>query len=425
MENIDRKYKLWRIKIFAVTWITYAGFYLCRKNFAVVKSPLKTEFGFDNLQLGLIDTAYLTTYAIGAFLNGVLGDRFGAKVTVGVGLVVVVITNYLFGYGSVLGFLMMLYGINGYAQATGWPGLVKTMANWFSVHERGIVMGWWGSCFEIGSAIATAVATWSLAHWGWRYSFFVPALLLTGITLLFFIFQKDHPEDVDLPDIETYRREDKNILEEKNGRLPFKTVLRDVLSSSTVWICGASYFCLKLVRYALMFWLPLYMVERLGYKPDQAGYHSIIVEVGGFLGGLVAGYVSDKLFDSRRGPIAALMLFGLGLSIYAHTYLTLMGPLMNAVGMALVGFMIYGPDSILTGAAAMDFGTKEGASTAAGFINGMGSTGAALQGLIVGYVSQKFGWNYLFYLFIGLSFIAGSLTSLLWNVEAPHKKVNP
>ncbi|MBI2980975.1 MAG: MFS transporter [Deltaproteobacteria bacterium] len=422
--QMNKKYSLWRIRTFAITWIAYAGFYLCRKNLAVVKVSLKEEFGFDNLHLGAIGTAYLTTYAIGQFLNGVLGDKVGARITVGLGLLIAAISSFLFPLGTTAGFMMVLYGINGYAQATGWPGLVKTMGNWFSIHERGIVMSWWGTCYQLGSALATAFAAYLLSVWGWRYAFFVPAVSLFGIAILFLTFLKETPEDVGLPDIETCREKEPK---EEAGETtvtqarPLSSTIRKVLENPTVWLLGLSYFCLKLIRYSLMFWLPLYMVEKLGYNASAAGYYSIAVEVAGFFGTLFAGYVSDKIFGSRRGPIACLMFLGLALSLYAHTHLVLMGNFWNVVGMALIGFMTYGPDSIMTGPAAMDFGTKEGAATAAGFINGMGSIGAALEGILVGYVSQSFGWDFLFHLFVGLALIGAALMATRWKTEAPHR----
>ncbi|MBI2980997.1 MAG: MFS transporter [Deltaproteobacteria bacterium] len=422
--QMNKKYTLWRMRAFAITWIAYAGFYLCRKNLAVAKVSLKEEFGFDNLQLGYIGTAYLATYAIGQFLNGVLGDKLGARITVGLGLLIAAISNFIFPLGTTAGFMMVLYGINGYAQATGWPGLVKTMGNWFSIRERGIVMAWWGTCYQLGSAIATAFAAYLLSVWGWRHAFFVPAISLFGIALLFLTFQREQPEDVGLPDIETWREKEPK---EEAGETtvtqarPLSSTIRKVLSNPTVWLLGWGYFCLKLIRYSLMFWLPLYMVEQLGYKPDHAGYYSVSMEIGGFLGTLFAGYASDRLFGSRRGPICALMFLGLALSLYAHTHFVLMGIFWNVASMALVGFMIYGPDSVMSGAAAMDFGTKEGSSTAAGFINGMGSVGAALEGILVGYVSLAFGWNFLFYILVGLALIGTGLMATRWKTEAPHR----
>ena len=38
--------KSWRIRIFTVTWLGYAGFYLCRKNFSVIMPILTDEYGY-------------------------------------------------------------------------------------------------------------------------------------------------------------------------------------------------------------------------------------------------------------------------------------------------------------------------------------------------------------------------------------------
>ena len=54
--------KTWRYRIFGVTWLSYAGFYLCRKNFSVVMPMLTDEFGFTKVDLALILTGYSLIY---------------------------------------------------------------------------------------------------------------------------------------------------------------------------------------------------------------------------------------------------------------------------------------------------------------------------------------------------------------------------
>src|SRR2546421_341261 len=53
--------------------------FLGRKGFPVVKSTLSERLGLSVGMLGAIDTAYLTAYAIGQFINGALGDRIGSR----------------------------------------------------------------------------------------------------------------------------------------------------------------------------------------------------------------------------------------------------------------------------------------------------------------------------------------------------------
>ena len=54
---------------------------------------------------------------------------------------------------------------------------------------------------------------------------------------------------------------------------------KEVLATREVWSIGVAYFCLNLTRYTLLFWLPLYLVERLNYTIAEAGYRSASYEI--------------------------------------------------------------------------------------------------------------------------------------------------
>ncbi len=85
------------------------------------------------------------------------------------------------------------------------------------------------------------------------------------------------------------------------------------------------YFLLKLARYSLLFWLPLYLSQKLHYSDERAGYTSSLFEMIGFLGPILAGYASDRLLRSRRFPVGATMLWVLG-------FMCLVQPLANLAG---------------------------------------------------------------------------------------------
>ena len=84
-------------KIFGVTWITYAGFYLCRKNLSIALPLLAGVAGLHSYQLANIVFGYSFLYAIGQFGFGFLSDRIGPKLVVGTGLLIVVGSNIMMG----------------------------------------------------------------------------------------------------------------------------------------------------------------------------------------------------------------------------------------------------------------------------------------------------------------------------------------
>jgi OPA family glycerol-3-phosphate transporter-like MFS transporter len=422
----SKEQRLWRYRIFAVTWVAYAGFYFCRKNFSVAMPLLDTHLGYSNKALADVIFLYSLFYALGQFYNGVLSDRFGARLVVGVGLLVSVFSNVAMGFGISLAMLGILACLNGTGQSTGWSGLVKNMTPWFRSRERGIVMAWWGTNYVLGGLIATVFATFAATNetiWqglGWRRVFWAPSVILLACSIIFILIARNKPSDVGIPPIQ----EDDN----EGGRDDSwsaagtmhppegsKAIFLDVISNPSVWLTAVFYFFLKMTRYSFIFWLPKYMTDRLGYGLEEAGYTSALYEFVGFSGALVAGYVSDRLMQSRRFPVGAMMMWGLAVVCLFHPMLAAWGRLGNAIGIALIGFMTFGPDTLMTGAAAQDMGGRHGAATAAGFINGVGSIGQMCSPLLVAYVADAYGWDYLFYLFVIFSLVGGSLLATKWN----------
>jgi sugar phosphate permease len=376
-----------RAAVFGLTWLAYATYYLGRKGFSVTKSRIAEEQGLSTLSLGNIDTGYLCAYALGQFLAGLTGDRLGARRLVAFGMLVSAAACLLFGASSGAWLLGAAFALNGLAQATGWPGTVKAMAQWFRPTERGAVMGLWTTNYQVGGLAATALATFLLAHWGWRTAFTIPAALLAAVGCVVLLML---PEREGAPAPAT-----------GESVAPLRS--RDILRLPAVWSIGLSYFGLKLIRYSILFWLPFYLRKELGYSESAAGYLSVSFEVGGIAGAIVVGLISDRYFADRRRVLASRMIALLAVALLLYTRVAALGPAANFAGMALVGFCLFGPDALISGAAAQDIGGAAAAATAAGVINGMGSIGAILQGWVTVGISQTLGWGALFYLFVALA----------------------
>src|SRR3954454_21726102 len=92
-----RHVRLWRWRVFAATWLCYAGFYFCRKPFSIVKSDLGNALGFDPQQLAYIYSAYLITYTIGQFGSSALGPVVGARAMLLAGMSISIVTAIVFG----------------------------------------------------------------------------------------------------------------------------------------------------------------------------------------------------------------------------------------------------------------------------------------------------------------------------------------
>jgi sugar phosphate permease len=416
---IRRRYRQLRARAFALTWLAYALLYLCRKNLSVAKEPLSRDRGLSNADLGDIDTAYLTAYAVGQFGNGALGDRIGGRRLVGLGLMAAALLAVGFGLGHHMFWFVGTWALNGLAQSTGWPGCAKVFSNWFAREERGTFMGLWSTCYQVGPVLATLLATFLLVNYGWRFSFVGPALVLFGYGLLFLGLQPAAPKEVGLPDVETYHARITNGAPVAPGRAEAggSGAMLEVIRNRTIWTLGLTYVVLKFIRYTFLFWLPLYMSQQLGYSAGEAGYTSVVFDLAGIVGVIFAGLASDRLFASRRAPIVVIMMVLLAAATSIYSQLGAQGRGYNLVGIAVIGFLLYGPDSITAGVAAVDFGRKRAASSAAGFVNGLGSIGGALSGVAIGRLSAAYGWESVFAFFAPLCILGALLMATMWRAQ--------
>src|SRR5262249_22350593 len=107
--------------------------------------------------------AYSLCYAAGQFLMGHLADRLSPRLVVSLGLVAASIANLAMSNHPVYMALLVLGMLNGLAQSTGWPGLLKIMTGWVEPEERGVVMGWWTTNYVVGGFFATVFASWAVA----------------------------------------------------------------------------------------------------------------------------------------------------------------------------------------------------------------------------------------------------------------------
>jgi sugar phosphate permease len=397
MAEEDERERVRHRNALVVSWLAYASSYLGRKGFSAVKKPLQADLGLTTVQLGLIDTGFLGAYALGQFVTGVLADRWGARRVVGVGLLGSAVACALFGLSRSAGLLIACFALNGLFQATGWPGNTRVVAEWTPTEHRGRVMSRWSTCYQVGGFVAMPLAVALVYYGGLRAAFFGPALVLATMGVLSLVSLRS-PRAPNAVAASAPGRV------EQRARRPFADQLF-VFKSPLLWLYGTSYFFIKLVRYALLFWLPYYLAEVFGHSTTEAGFIASAFDAGGVIGVLAMGPWSDRSRFTRAG-FSALWLVGLAVALGAYAVLGRFGIVANVVLLGLIGALLFGPDSLLSGAAAMDAGGERAAATSAGFVNGLGSLGALLQGLVVPTIAARFGWKALFPVFVALSLLA-------------------
>ncbi|MBA1321268.1 MFS transporter [Pseudomonas plecoglossicida] len=405
--------KRWRIQIFAITWLAYAGFYFTRKAFSVAKLGIGEDpsFMLDKAAMANLDAIYLAAYAVGQFTWGMLADRFGPRVVVLGGLLISAAAAVVMGSYATFPIFATCMLIQGLAQSTGWAGLCKNLGSFFPSSQRGRVLGLWSSCYAFGGLVASPFAGW----WAytligtWHAAFFSSAVVVALVAVLFFFLQRNKPEDVGLPAVEP---EPQSMAPGPNLCSVWQP-LREILRNRTVLTLGLAYFLLKPARYAILLWGPVIVFEHM---PSVGKVGAAIIptafELAGLLGPIIIGLASDKLFGARRMPACVISLLLLTVTLALFMAAMNSGSIALVVGLLFVmGLTLYGPDSMISGAAAIDFGSAKAGATAAGFVNGCGSVGAVLGGLLPGYFDSVT----VFIVFAGCALFSALVLLPHWN----------
>jgi len=247
------------------------------------------------------------------------------------------------------------------------------------------------------------------------WSFYGSSIVLLAFTLYFVVYARERPQSVGLsleddaePDVSAH-----GTVSEASAREP--PLPKGFLGS--IVAMGLIYFGFKFLRYALDSWSALILGEHFSMTSSVAAYWSTAFDWIGFLGVIVGGIWSDRIPGSRRTPVIFWMTAGCLLFTSLMWFVGLTSPVLFIALLGMIGFTAMGPDSLLSGACAMDVGSRRQAALAAGVINGFGSIGPILQEPIIGWLKQNRGLESVFLLLVGVVFLTTVATGLLARFE--------
>lgn len=406
--------------------LTYAAYYMGRYNLNVVSDDLTKVFGLTKAEYGIIATCGFWVYAMAVLFNGPLADRIGGKKAIVIGAFGASVMNFLIGVmffngwtAKLLVAMSLLYGINQYFQSFGALSVVKVNSPWFHVKERGIFGGIFGIMISCGYFLAMTVGGWILAYLPLYWVYFIPSAIILIMGLIDHFWVKDTPKAAGFENFDTGDASSQD--KDKDKPLPTMELLKRMIGNRVIRTLAASEFCTGFVRQSLMLWFVLFLTQ-VHHVVKGSALFSIATAgttVGGILGGILCGWMSDKLFQSRRPPVAFVFYLCqiVAVLILTHTNSAVVASYM--IGVCCM--FIFGVHGMLTGTAAMDFGGTRGASTAAGILDGVQYLASGITGLFMGKILDIYGWNAWCWMIIPFSVMGAILMTTIWH-ETPIKK---
>ena len=148
---------------------------------------ISTKLSATTSQLQWVVDAYILVLAGLLLLGGSLGDRFGRRRWMSVGLVVFGAGSVLGGLSNTIGTLIAARAVQGLGAALVLPATLSIVTNVFQRDERAKAIAIWTAVGGLGVGIGPAVGGYLVEHWDYSAAFWihVPILSLAGIGMLF------------------------------------------------------------------------------------------------------------------------------------------------------------------------------------------------------------------------------------------------
>ncbi|MEF3280407.1 MAG: MFS transporter [Elusimicrobiota bacterium] len=452
----SRSYRLRR----ALNWVplgfAYAFMYMGRYNLTVSKSVLGDEI-MTKAQFGEIFAVGAWVYSLSFLITGPLTDKVGGRASMLIGTGGTILANFLMGlilYGnyywhwniSIFYSFLILYALNMHFQSYGAISIVTVKAPWFHVRERGTFSTIFGSMIAFGLYFAFdwgfAVAEASKAVRGDNPStfarvfayvfglggkgvdqnwalFFVPAIILSVLWVIMFIFLKNTPRDAGYENFDT----GEDSLSQTGDRLPIRQVFIKILTHPVLLVVCFIEFCSGVLRNGVMHWYPIFASE-IGFKKTfwVTQNWGLVLLLTGLAGSFLTGWCSDKFFNSRRAPMAAILYALMFVSIGIMA-LKLDGDLWWAgIATMALSMSVTGVHGILSGTSTTDFGGAKNAGAATGIVDGMVYLGTGFQSIVIGHITpvgeiakNPANWNMWPIFLIPFTIIGFILSMKIWN----------
>lgn len=392
--------------------VGYIGVYLCRRNFSVAIPMLQEYFNASRAEIGTIASVSTAAYAAGKFIFGPLIDRYGGRGSFLLALCGVACFGALGAFATSVLLLTVFYSGNRLAGSAGWGGMVKLVPDWFPVRLLPFAMALLSLSFVFGGVIATMFAG-QIAEWSgnnWRAVMGVPSIVLV---LLIVVMAVVLPRSVKRqPVADTSGTEPSAVPSIKASSF---ARLQELARIRKFWIVLGLSFILTLFRETFSTWTVDFIKTEGGEEVSTriAAFLSTPFDALGAVGILFLGWVFGRISSGQRSLLLLVMLSLLAMIVWSLPSLAQHGRLALLVAVGAIGFLSYGPYSLLAGILAVEIRGPAYVATVAGMVDGVGYVASILAGRQFGQLVDAGGYQLGFKVLACLALAAAVLSLFL------------
>ena len=368
-------------------------------NFSVAAKQIMPEYGFSNVQMGMLYTVFTAGYALFHVPGGWLGDAVGPRrmLTLAVlwwsvftGVTAIAGNWWLAGLIGPLGSFMVIRFLVGMGEGAAYPNSTRAVASWMAPNERAFASGLVLGSIGIGYGLAPPVVSWIMVHYGWRPAFYVFALAGLVIAVLWYRFAADRPEEH--PRVSAL--ELKRIHGDSHPLEKQPTPWRAIFTHPNVWLLMLANFGFGYGVYIYQSWFYLYLVNVRGFSIMQGGWLTtgpfIALTILGPIGGICSDALTKRYgvtWGRRAVAVCGLFLAAVCLYLGAHAADSYAAVVMLSLGDGFLYFAGAAGVGTVIDIAGAHSGTVYGVTVTATQIGGV------VAPVLTPMLADRFGWE--------------------------------
>ena len=413
---MDKKFLKYQWKFIICSMIAYMFFYMTRKNLSMAQPVMLEEKVISTYALGIIMTVHGVLYGVSRFANGFFADRLNGRWFMAIGLALCALMNFCFGCTSLSLLFAAFWILNGWFQGMGFPPCAKMLSQWVPPEELATKQSVWNTSHSFGAVLALGLCSGLFAlGFGWRWCFYVPAMLAALAAIFCFLTVKDNPTEEGLEPLKIGEKSSQSTITNAERR-------KLVFGNKVIWMVAIANFFVYVVRFGFLDWGPTFLKEFKGISVEKGGLMIIGFELAAVVGTIFTGWITDKLFAGRGTRTCVLCMLFTAIFSFGFWYLPEGASMWTATALLMgAGFFIYGPQSLM-GIVASKQATKEAAAMANGFCGIMGYASTTVSGIGIAFIKESFGWGVTLCSIAGFALIGMLLFLFVWNASADGYK---
>ena len=394
-----------------VLWLTvllYMVTYFDRVMISTAMPSIQQEFGFSTVTVGWIFAAFQISYALFQIPGGWLGDYIGPRK---------MLTYIVLWWSAFTAFTALSWSLTsmivfrflfGMGEAGAFPNATRSLSRWMLPSERGWAQGITHAGARLGAAITPVMVAFLILHFGWRFPFFVFALVGVVWAGVWYWYYRDNPAEH-----KSTNEAEQQLIHSALGSAPKRRTIPwgAILSSPQMWVLAATYFCYGYALNMFLAWFPKYLEAARGMSLTQMGIFASVPLAAGVLGDIAGGWFSDEIIKKTgRIKFARKVVAVTGFFIAAVVCPFAVLEPNPYISIALFGLAVFSLELVVGNAWAvsLDIGGNFAGSVSS-VMNSLGNIGGTIMAVATGYIVASYGWNMSFYVVAALAAIGGIL----------------